>query len=215
MGRGIKMRTVKKAEDRKNEILDAADVLFNQYGYDKTSTNQILEMVGIARGTLYHHFQSKEAIMDALIERYMIQWLEIIQSAASDTSLDPIERLSQTLRAMKMEEQDIMGEAFEQLHRPENALMHEKLEQNILQNITPVITSVITDGIKEGIFSTPFPYETVELLISSANVIFNNDFLMLSNKEKKTKSIAFVFNIERLLHAEENSLNHLVNILIT
>lgn len=207
-------RIVKKAEERKNEILDAADILFNQYGYDKTSTNQILEMVGIARGTLYHHFKSKEAIMDALIERYMTQWLQVIQKAATNVSINSIERLINTVCAMKIEEQEQMGEAFDMLHKPENALMHEKMEQTILQNITPIIADIIKDGITEGIFSTPFPYETAELLISSANVIFNSDFLLLLGEEKKSKATAFVFNAERLLQIETGNLYPLINVLI-
>lgn len=52
----------KEAEVRKNEIIDAADELFNQKGFDGTSTNDILEKVGIARGTLYHHFKSKRRL---------------------------------------------------------------------------------------------------------------------------------------------------------
>ena len=57
------MRTVKNAEERRNEILDAAAELFKQKGFDGTSTGDILEKVGIARGTLYYHFKSKEDIM--------------------------------------------------------------------------------------------------------------------------------------------------------
>ena len=50
------MRVVKEASVRRNEILDAAERLFVTKGFDKTSTNDILEQVGIARGTLYYHF---------------------------------------------------------------------------------------------------------------------------------------------------------------
>lgn len=46
------MRIVKEATERKNEILDAAAVLFMKKGFDNTSTNDILDAVGIARGTL-------------------------------------------------------------------------------------------------------------------------------------------------------------------
>ena len=47
------MRVVKEAEERRNEILDAAEKLFGEKGFDGTSTNDILDEVGIARGTLY------------------------------------------------------------------------------------------------------------------------------------------------------------------
>lgn len=54
------MRIIKEAEVRKNEILDVAEDLFAVRGFDGTSTNDILEKAGIARGTLYYHFKSKE-----------------------------------------------------------------------------------------------------------------------------------------------------------
>ena len=53
------MRVVKSAEERKNEILDVAEQLFAEKGFDNASTNDIIKRIGIARGTLYHHFKSK------------------------------------------------------------------------------------------------------------------------------------------------------------
>ena len=63
------MRVVKEAEERRNEILDVAQRLFTAKGFDNTSTNDILNEIGIARGTLYYHFKSKEEILDAMIDR--------------------------------------------------------------------------------------------------------------------------------------------------
>ena len=63
------MRIVKEAEERRNEILDVAERLFGTKGFDGTSTTDILNEIGIARGTLYYHFKSKEDILDAMIER--------------------------------------------------------------------------------------------------------------------------------------------------
>ena len=63
------MRIVKEAEERREEILDAAEKLFTAKGFDNTSTGDILDAVGIARGTLYYHFKSKEDILDGAIQR--------------------------------------------------------------------------------------------------------------------------------------------------
>ena len=63
------MRKTRDAVARKNEILDVAAELFVLKGYDKTSTGDILEKTGIARGTLYYHFKSKEELLDALVDR--------------------------------------------------------------------------------------------------------------------------------------------------
>ena len=70
------MRIVKNAEERKMEILDTAEHLFETQGFDNTSTNDILNEIGIARGTLYYHFKSKEEILDAIISRLTRQLLE-------------------------------------------------------------------------------------------------------------------------------------------
>lgn len=63
------MRISKDPIIRKNEILDVASKLFAEKGFDHTSTREIIDQAGIARGTLYYHFKSKEEIMDALVER--------------------------------------------------------------------------------------------------------------------------------------------------
>jgi len=81
------MRVVKEAEERRNEILDAADMLFADKGFDNTSTSDILEKVGIARGTLYYHFKSKEDILDALIKRCQEQIINAAGEIAADKGI--------------------------------------------------------------------------------------------------------------------------------
>ena len=81
------MRVVKDAEERRNEILDVAEVLFGTKGFEQTSTNDILEKVGIARGTLYYHFKSKEDILDAMIERMNNQLLAMAAQIAGQQTI--------------------------------------------------------------------------------------------------------------------------------
>ncbi|WP_249650821.1 TetR/AcrR family transcriptional regulator, partial [Lysinibacillus sp. D4A3_S15] len=81
------------AEERSIKYLDAADELLTQMGFDGTSTNNILEKVGIARGTLYYHFKSKEDIMDTLIERFTEKMLAKARAVAGDCSIAVNERI--------------------------------------------------------------------------------------------------------------------------
>ena len=66
-------RIVKEADERRNEILDAAETLITEKGYSKTTIIDILNQVGIAKGTFYYYFKSKEEVMDAIIERFIEQ----------------------------------------------------------------------------------------------------------------------------------------------
>ena len=198
------MRTVKEPEIRKNEILDAADTLFARKGFDNTSTGDILEMVGIARGTLYYHFKSKEDILDALIERYNRQILSAAQEAASDKRFSVKERLIRTILALNVSQKGGQ-ELKEQMHRPQNALMHQKTQMAVLHGVTPILTKLIREGAEAGYFQTPYPRECVEMIMVYSNVFFD-DAAEASEELRDERVQALIFNIERLLGAETGSL---------
>jgi len=173
------MRVVKTADERRNEILDAAEKLFIQKGFDATSTNDILEEVGIARGTLYYHFESKEAILDALIERYNKKVLDKAKEIARDKSLSIIERLMGAVMALNIKQKS-EREIIEEIHKPQNALMHQKVQRLILTEVTPILAGIIEDGIREGLFNTPYPYETIEMLIAYTNTVFDDEIFKMT-----------------------------------
>lgn len=201
------MRIVKKAEERKNEILDAADTLFGQKGFDGTSTNDILEKVGIARGTLYHHFKSKEDIMDALIDRYTVRLLDRAQAIALDKSIPVIERIIRVVMSLNISgDGESSKEIMEHIHKPQNALMHQKIHKVIINGVPPILTDIIREGIEQGLFSTAFPYECMEMVVIYANTVFDEDLVTMTDEERGQRVLAFVCNVERLLGAESGSL---------
>lgn len=199
------MRVVKKAEERRIEILDAADELFAQKGFDGTSTNDILEKVGIARGTLYHHFKSKEDIMDALIDRYSDGLLDAAQVIAEDKTIPVVERMIRVVMALNLSGGS-SKEIMEHIHKPQNALMHQKIQKVIINGVPPILTGIIREGIEQGMFSTPFPYECMEMVVIYANTVFDDDMITLTNEERGSRMLAFVCNVERLLGAANGSL---------
>jgi len=199
------MRIVKEAEERRNEILDAADELFSQKGFDGTSTNDILEKVGIARGTLYYHFKSKEGIMDALIERYNVYLLGAAQEIAEDKSIPINNRIIRVVMALNIGGKS-SNNVMEHIHKPQNALMHQKIQKVIINGVTPILTGIIQEGIEQGMFSTPFPYECMEMVVAYMNTVFDDDMVKMTKEELASRIQAFIFNVERLLGAESGSL---------
>lgn len=201
----------KEAEERKNEIIDAADELFSQKGYDGTSTNDIIEKVGIARGTLYHHFKSKEDIMDALIERYSDRLLGAAQEIAEDRSIPVVERLIRVVMAMNLSGER-SNEIMEHIHKPQNALMHQKIQKVIFNEVPPILTEIIREGIEQGIFNTSFPYECMEMVVIYATAVFDGDMVTLTDEERLSRMFAFICNVERLLGAESGSLMDILKV---
>lgn len=199
----------KEAEERRNEILDVADELFGQKGFDGTSTNEILEKVGIARGTLYYHFKSKEDIMDALIERYTVQILYCAKEIAANKNISVYERIIGVVMALNISDGN-GKEVIEHMHKPQNALMHQKIQKVIVNEVPPVLTGIIREGIEQGLFNTPYPYECMEMIVAYTNTVFDDAMVNLPNAEVARRIQALLFNVERLLGVESGSLMHMM-----
>ena len=201
------MRIVKDAAERKNEILDAAEELFAARGYEETSTGDILDRVGIARGTLYYHFRSKEEILDALIGRISQTLIARAGKAAEDKSVPVVERIVRTIASLNLEtgESSIGHEVLEQVHKPQNALMHQKMQQGLLDGVVPVISRLVEEGNAQGIFHTGYPRETTEMLVLYSGIAF--DSRLGGESEQAARRVqAFIHNTEILLGAESGSL---------
>lgn len=204
------MREMKKAEERRNEILDAADELFTQKGFDGTSTSNILEKVGIARGTLYYHFKSKEDIMDALIERYTSTMLAKARAIAEDKSIAVNERILRVVMALNIQHENGGQEIMEHVHKPQNALMHRKIQLVVMNQVPPILTAIIRDGIEQGVYHTPYPYECMEMIIAYTNAVFDDDLVLMTDEERAARIPAFIFNVERMLGVENGSLLYMM-----
>ena len=89
----FKLRIVKEHDERKNEIIDTAAALFELKGYEQCSVNDILTAIGIAKGTFYHYFKSKEEVLDAVIAKTMDQITQQVRSVEANPGLSPEEKL--------------------------------------------------------------------------------------------------------------------------
>ena len=199
------MRIVKTAEERKNEILDVAEQLFAEKGFDNASTNDILNKIGIARGTLYHHFASKEEILDAMVERMTRQSISRAAAVIADESVPLLERLSAAVISLSLSS-GAGAEVFEQIHRPQNALLHQKMQERLMSGVVPLIAKLVEAGNADGTFDSPYPDEAAEMIMTYANIAF--DALADTTPEQmERKRKAFIYHTGRILGAEKGGLD--------
>ena len=202
------MRTVKEAEERKNEILDVAERLFGTKGFDNTSTSDILNEVGIARGTLYYHFKSKEDILDAMIDRMTGRLVEKAAALLAKKEIPVLKRLTMMMTALNVNG-SLGQEIMEQVHKPQNALMHLKMQERLLAGVNQLVTALIREGIAQGICKTEYPAEVAEMTLLYSNTAF--DTLAEHGKEERERKInAFIYNLERLLGMERGSMEAVI-----
>lgn len=203
------MRISKNPEERRNEILDAAETLFTTKGYSNTTINDILKLVGIAKGTFYHYFQSKGEVMDEVVMRFIAIGVEAAKEIDSDPNLKAHEKIFQIIMAQSPDGSR-KEQMIDELHRVNNAEMHQKsLVETILQ-LTPILADVIEQGIAEGTFKTPFPKETVEFLLVSSQFLFDEGIFIWQPQELMQKAIAFTYILETTLGAEKGSFSYIL-----
>jgi len=77
----------------RERLIRAARLLFGERGYDATSIQLVLSRAGVARGALYHHFDSKEALFDAVLEEIVAEVAEQAAAAARAAGTDPVANL--------------------------------------------------------------------------------------------------------------------------
>lgn len=198
------MRTVKDSAIRRNEILDVAEKLFGTKGYEATTTSDLLEELGIARGTLYYHFKSKEDILDAMIARMNDSLVNQAARIAGDKSQPVLERLTHMIQSLNVN--NTLGrEIMSQVHKPQNALLHQKLQDRMLQGVTPLVAGLIREAQEQGICQTRYPEEVAEMTLLYSTTAFD-DLSQLNETQRQGKILAFIYNLERLLQMPEGSL---------
>ncbi len=159
-------RITKNPEERKNELMDAAQELFLEKGYEKTSVSEIVKQIHVAQGTFYYHFKSKSEILDAIIDRF-ISLIEIVLSEIIfDKQRDVLDRINTAINKLF----EITGsnhEIIDYIHQESNALLHERIVKITMERLVPLLSAAVTEGAASGRFKISHPEETVEVLLSA------------------------------------------------
>ena len=72
-------RTVKSAEERRLEIIQTSERLFRENGYASTSVDAIIKEMGVAKGTFYYYFKSKEEVLPAIVDHTLDQIVAMVE----------------------------------------------------------------------------------------------------------------------------------------
>ena len=133
----------------KRKIFETSMKLFAQKGYDATSIEEITAMVGVAKGTLYYHFSSKEEIFDFLVEEGMklLQNSIDIKIAELDSAVDKLRAVILIQIKIIAKYEDFMTIVLSQIwgHEPRNIMCKNKVIEYI-----KTIEELVKEGIEKG-----------------------------------------------------------------
>jgi len=150
----------KQRQERADLILQAAEAVLAEKGYYDTSMDEIAARVGIAKGTVYLHFPSKEDMVFALFEREMETFLRIVEQTTASLAT-PQNKLEQILHEMY---QGLLGKRMQLLLSfysnmdVRQGLLEKKGQlRNRLEKLSAAITTLLEEGKATGEFDTAIP----------------------------------------------------------
>ncbi len=153
-------RIVKEPDQRRNEILDVAQTLIYTKGYEQMSIQDILDRLQISKGAFYHYFDSKQSLLDDLIDRLMEDAERVIGPISADPTLPALEKMKRvfnTAASWKVGKKEFMLALLKVWYADENAIVRQKLQARYLKESGHFITDVIEQGIREGVFHAVCP----------------------------------------------------------
>lgn len=144
-------------------ILETAQRLFLEKGYDQTTIQDIVdELGGLTKGAVYHHFKSKEEIMDAVGDRMFAQG-NPFEAVMERRDLNALQKLREMIRR-NQSDRDRMDINIQSLPILKNPRVLAGMIESNREVLTPYFRRLIEEGNRGGSIHTPYAKELSELI---------------------------------------------------
>ena len=154
---------------RREAFLDAGQKLIQAKGYEAMSIQDVLEEVPASRGAFYHYFDSKQALLEGVVDRFADAAMTTLQPVIDDPNLPALRKLEQIfggIAAFKAERKELVLAIMDVWTADSNAIVREKLRRMTVRLLHPLLTGVIRQGIREDAIKAGSPEDLATVLVS-------------------------------------------------
>jgi len=205
-------RVVKEHAVRRGEILDVAQRLVYTRGYEQMTIQDMLNELQISKGAFYHYFDSKQALLEALIERMLDEAVQLLIPVIHDPglpALDKLQRVFAMLNRWKTAQKAFLLALVRVWYTDDNAIVRQKLRAAGVKYITPLLAVIIRQGIEEGVLTTPYPDQVGEVVLSLLQDLGETLSMLLLSFEPERAGIG---RVESVVAAYTNALERTLGI---
>ena len=198
-------------ENKVEIILNSAEELMcNMEAPNRDMTvDMIAKNAGIGKGSIYYYFQSKEEIIDAVIER---SYTSAIREyfASTDNCVNTYEKLKQLFVSMiRKEFQDNNRNIITSLHVQDDIMLHYKLMMTAIKTVSPILTEILKDGMADGSIHTETPVESAEMVVAMLTFLLNRSFFPSDDESMLRKLKLYANVLETCFETEKGSFSFL------
>ena len=158
---------MKKGIERRDQIIEAAERLFYEKGYEQTSVQDVLDALSLSKGGFYHYFQSKIELLEAVCRRQSVRDAEEMTAAVARQE-GAVAKLNTLLKYCGLLRADRMDFALLVLrvgYLGGSLQLRACLREGLMETALPMMREIILAGLAENVFFTRFPDDIGELIL--------------------------------------------------
>lgn len=202
-------------ESKKQELIEIAFELFMKKGYEDTTITDILKAAKISKGAMYHYFDKKEDILDAVINYIIALDEKRYEPILKDTNISAIGKIVKMLKSSDSDVPKEIRVAREQLSKRSISIFDYRSRELSNKRTAEVLAKIIADGVASGELKTVYPKETAQLIISSANNIHENAIENPTPENIKKQVDYFIWVLSVGLGIEQEQIEELKNLVVS
>jgi AcrR family transcriptional regulator len=195
---------------RRDAFLDVAERLIRTKGYEQMTVQDVLDELDASKGAFYHYFDSKEALLEAVIERIVDAAMAVVEPIAADPQLAAPAKLQAVFSAAgrwKTERSDLLLGLVRSWYSAENDLVRLRVANAGTARLRPVFARIVRQGATEGAFDPSSPDHAAAILIALFNgsgdamgrLVLDRQDGRIPYEEAERYVIAYSEAIERIL----------------
>ncbi len=195
---------------RRNAILDAAERAVETKGYEQMAIADILGELQISSGAFYHYFDSKPALLEALVQRMGESITQLVLPIVQDRELSALDKLQRFFAALdhhKLAHKRLVLAFLHIWYGDVNAIVRHKLYLARVKRFTPWLTQIIQEGVEEGVFTAPYPEQTARMMMSLFEDLGYATAELLLAKQPSPEDLP---HLERIIVATADALERLL-----
>ncbi|HXQ95339.1 MAG TPA: TetR/AcrR family transcriptional regulator [Candidatus Acidoferrales bacterium] len=197
---------------RRDAFVDSALRLIQARGYEQLSIQDVLDDTEASKGAFYHYFDSKAALLAAVVERTVEASTSSLEPIVDDPGLSALQKLSGVFSGIaqwKGERTDLMLELLRVWLSDDNAVVRERLRRAVSDRLTPVLETIVRQGLAEGTFSVSSPEGVAEVFV--ALILGLNESASRMYVARRVGSISFQ-DVQRTVAAYVESFERILGI---
>ena len=208
------VRITKAREERRLEIIETAKKLFRDKGFSNTSVDAIIKEMGVAKGTFYYYFKSKEELLAAIVDHTLDEIVKMAERVADDASMSALAKMERLLSGSQLGDEATQEETqavAEHLHLSANRELHEVTNIQTVLRLSPIFAKIVEQGNAEKVFDAKRPLETMQFLLTGGQFLLDGGLFDFTEQEILDRRLVLQEIVEKALGAAPGAFNFMNN----